>query len=129
MLLLELLFSVIVMIISIVLPVFVIGLAVGFIIKHLSELTGHEAKLYKITRWFFNYLAVVALLGGFVWRQSDFGSLVVFIIPATIFLLFTIIRTLFVKDKEYSILQYITMGINLQIAIVILFNIVENIWN
>lgn len=113
---------------------FAIGYKIGHFIKFVSELTGHEAKLYKISRWFFNFLAI----GAFLLESSTprsvkdpipvsprvdgLGYFLLFLMPGAIFLLCTIIRTFFVKYKEGSILQYASMGINLQIAAFISFN-------
>ena len=124
--------------------VFVIGFVIGCTLKYVSELTGYEEKLYKISMWFFIILAIAAFLleyiavrhFGYVRSVKEYiafppgmgaGVYYMILMPAAIFLLFTIIRSFFVKYKEYSTIQYTTMSINLQIAVFIFINSIAHI--
>ena len=134
----------IVLIMYVVLCAIVIGVGYVFggIVKHVSELTGHEEKLYKPSMWFCICLAVAAFVLQFVLWYLGYGGSVkcsiafpssadglfywFVLIPAAAFLMYTIIRAFTVRYEEYATFQYITMGVSLQIAIFIFINAIAS---
>ena len=125
--------------------VFAIGFAIGSIIKYFSELTGHKERLFKPSIWFCICLAIAAFLLEYITvahlgyvrsvkehiafppNSIEAGGYYIILMPAAMFLLYTLIRSFFVEYKEYSTTQYTFMGINLQIAALILINAIANI--